>query len=72
MGSCHLLPAQGVREDLKDSLLEYKRKDLAAMMSGRQVPPSFGLLLFTDIDRWVGFRSEWHQVPWGWSGLQWT
>lgn len=33
---------QGIREDLRDKLLAYKRKDLQAMVTGRELPPTFG------------------------------
>ncbi len=39
--------SQGVREDLRSSLLAYKRRDLAAMLTGRALPPTFGALLLT-------------------------
>ncbi len=38
---------KGVREDLRQRLLDYKRRDLASMLEGRALPPTFGTLLLT-------------------------
>jgi deleted-in-malignant-brain-tumors protein 1 len=51
---------RGVRADLRESLLAYKRRDLGAMMAGRALPPTFGGLLFTDVDRGMDCYEEPH------------
>lgn len=44
---------QGLREELRDRLLAYKRADLASILGGTSLPPTFGVLMFSDMDRTV-------------------
>ncbi|GLI65399.1 hypothetical protein VaNZ11_008955 [Volvox africanus] len=41
----------GLSEDLRAQLLAYKREDLRRVLSGSPLPPSFGALVFTDVER---------------------
>jgi small ligand-binding sensory domain FIST len=41
----------GIKADLQEKLLAYKRKDLQAMLTGQSLAPALGVLLFTDMER---------------------
>ncbi len=51
---------QAMKEDLRERILAYKRKDLQAMLVGGELPPTFGCLMFTDMDRGTALYEEDH------------
>ncbi|KAL6760951.1 hypothetical protein V8C86DRAFT_988411 [Haematococcus lacustris] len=59
-----LRDSQGMKGDLQDALLSYKRKDLAALVSGEsQMPPAFGMLLLSDVSRGATIYSDGNVEP---------
>lgn len=42
---------RGIKQDLKDRVVDYKRRDLQAMVSGSGVPPTIGSLVFSAMER---------------------
>jgi small ligand-binding sensory domain FIST len=49
-----------VREELREKILAYKRKDLQAMLTGAEPRPTFGVVMFTDMDRGEELYGEEH------------
>ncbi|GAX79069.1 hypothetical protein CEUSTIGMA_g6509.t1 [Chlamydomonas eustigma] len=50
---------RALREELREKVLSYKRKDLQAMLSGTAPQqPTFGVLMFTDMERGLSLYEE--------------
>ena len=49
---------QGIKEELRERVLAYKRKDLQAMVTGQETRPTFGVVMFTDMDRGESLYGE--------------
>ncbi|KAG1678799.1 hypothetical protein FOA52_012839 [Chlamydomonas sp. UWO 241] len=47
-----------MKDELRERILAYKRKDLQAMLGGGQLPPTFGCIMFTDVDRGTAMYAE--------------
>uniref|UniRef100_A0A7R9YT89 FIST C-domain domain-containing protein n=1 Tax=Chlamydomonas euryale TaxID=1486919 RepID=A0A7R9YT89_9CHLO len=48
-----------MKEELRERILAYKRKDLQAMLSSSgDLPPTFGCIMFTDVDRGMAMYKE--------------
>ena len=51
---------RGLREELRERILAYKRKDLQAMLMGDAPRPMFGVVVCTDMDRGQTLYEEEH------------